>query len=92
MKIYVVGVEHLDYISRKTDQPVKGTKVHYLDLGRSNSRLTGYQVSNLWIPDGDEFSDFDWKIGSAYLVYKDGYYVEQVASYDLTDFKFAFDL
>lgn len=92
MKIYVVGVEHLDYISRKSDQPVKGTKVHYLDLGRSNVRLSGYQVSNLWIPDGSEFSDFNWKTGSAYLVYRDGYTVEQITPLDLTDFKFAFDM
>lgn len=73
MKILVTGVQHANYTSRKTGQPVVGTSIHYLVLGNHPANLEGYQTGSMWVSSGREYYSFDWKVGHSYLVYMDGY-------------------
>lgn len=73
MKILVTGIQHANYTSRKTGQPVVGTSLHYLILGDHPVNLEGYKTDKLWIGSGKEYFSFPWEVGRSYLVYMDGY-------------------
>ncbi len=54
MYLNVVGVEVVDYISRKTGQPVKGTNLHCTypaDYDSTNAKVTGTRVERLYVPE-----------------------------------------
>lgn len=48
MKAIVLGTQVVDYVSRKTNQPVKG---YTLSVAYKNSQVQGHEVSNVFISD-----------------------------------------
>lgn len=89
MKIYVIGVERVSYTSKKTGQPVDGLSVFFANISKKSAGLDGYRTDKLWIPRGDSFYDFNFEIGAAYLVYMDGYSLEEVHPIDLPEDSFS---
>lgn len=45
----LVGLEDVDYTSKKTNEQVQGVKLHVLGAKDSNSRVKGCAVDTLWI-------------------------------------------
>lgn len=48
MKVVVLGVQTVDYVSRKTGNPVKGVTLH---AKHKDSQVIGEAVSNIFISD-----------------------------------------
>lgn len=82
MKIFVLGVERVSYISKKDNRPVDGVSVYFADIGKKSDSLDGYRTNKIWISRGLAFADFDWTVGETYSVYMDGYSVEEVIPID----------
>ena len=67
----VVGIEKVDYVSKKTGKSVRGKKLH-MCLKTENENVKGYQVESAFIPEvvecnvkvGDEVKLFYNKYGS----------------------------
>lgn len=54
----VVGIEIVDYVSKKTGNRVKGTKLHCLsDVQKDN--LLGNQVESMYIPESIPLTGID---------------------------------
>lgn len=49
MKYELVGVESVDYVSRKTQERVEGVKLHVVGEEGSSSRVKGHPVETFWI-------------------------------------------
>ncbi len=48
MKVKVLGIQAVDYVSRKTGNPVKGTTLH---AAFKDSQVMGEAVSNIFVSD-----------------------------------------
>ena len=54
MKVFVVGVEATNGVSKKTNQPYSGTRVHYTQESDSKN-LDGLRAGNAWFPSRVDF-------------------------------------
>lgn len=49
MVFKLVGIEDVDYVSRKTKERVEGVKLHVVGKEEGNSRVKGCSVETFWI-------------------------------------------
>ena len=54
MKVFVVGIEKTQGVSKKTGQPYTGTRVHYTQEVQSD-KLDGIRADNAWFPSRIDF-------------------------------------
>lgn len=85
MRIKVVGVESVNYFSKKRNRQVVGKSLHYVDLGTKRENLTGYKTGDVFISDGTQVSEVPVRVGAVYTMYMNGYDVDYLAEEDLTD-------
>lgn len=49
MKYELVGLENVDYVSRKSGERVEGVKLHVVGEEGSSNRVKGHPVESFWI-------------------------------------------
>lgn len=49
MKYELVGIENVDYVSRKSGERVEGVKLHVVGEEGSSNRVNGHPVESFWI-------------------------------------------
>ncbi len=76
MKIKVVGIERLDYFSRKRNRQVVGETIHYVDIGTQRERLDGYMVGTQFISADNRCYGVPLTVGATYTMYLNGYNVD----------------
>lgn len=54
MKVFVLGVERTQGVSKKTGQPYTGTRLHYSQES-DNPNLDGVRAGNAWFPSRVDF-------------------------------------
>lgn len=54
MKVFIVGIEKTQGVSKKTGNPYEGTRIHYTQEASSN-RLDGLRAGNCWFPSRVDF-------------------------------------
>ena len=66
MKATVLGIQKVNYVSRKTNQPVTGTTLH---VSYPKKDVEGQSVETIFISDRSEISLESVKVGSTVGVY-----------------------
>lgn len=67
MKFEILGKEKVDYVSRRTGQPVKGTNLHCTVLEGGKTGVEGVQVERLYVKETIDCSAL--AVGDAIDVY-----------------------
>lgn len=49
MKYEIIGIEPVNYVSKKTGRPVKGTNLHCYDLNKADGIVYGQAVDRLYV-------------------------------------------
>lgn len=65
MRFEIIGIETVDYTSRKTGKPVKGTNLHCIDLEKTS--VDGQAVERLYVKEMIDCSSL--KVGDRINVY-----------------------
>lgn len=84
MKIKVVGIESLDYFSKKRNRQVVGKTIHYVDMGTKRERLIGYMVGNQFIGADNQCYSVPLTVGGTYTMYLNGYNVDYLKEESVT--------
>ena len=68
MKMYVVGIQKVDFVPKDSDTPIRGVKVHVVkDCSESQSNfIYGRVVDTVFISSSNPLSDFDFKVDKYY--------------------------
>ena len=71
MKMFVVGVQKVDFVPKDSDTPIRGVKVHVVkDCNKSQSFVIGRVVDTIFISSSNPLSDFDFKVDKYYDFHK----------------------
>lgn len=76
MKIKIVGIREISYTSKKTNQPVVGREIHFVNLSEKRNDLSGYVVGSQFMRSDSAAYGVPVEVGKEYTMYKDGYRVE----------------
>ena len=67
MKMYVVGIQKVDFVPKDSDTPIRGVKVHVVkDCNKSQPFVIGRVVDTIFISSSNPLSEFDFKVDKYY--------------------------
>lgn len=69
----IVGIESVDYTSRKTNRRVVGFKLHTLLKEENRTNVNGYRVNSFFVSEDVFRNYFDLPLGSEVEVYYNQY-------------------
>lgn len=67
MKMYVVGIQKVDFVPKDSDTPIRGVKVHVVkDCNKNQPFVIGRVVDTIFISSSNPLSEFDFKVDKYY--------------------------